>query len=166
MDNTLDKIKGWQKRAQKEAEKHDSCALKRAVKNVVPDREERQALYELFQEHKDYIDYLCLQVLPNKSRLTVKDLQQEAYILFQRSMVRYDENESSLTTWLGLDLKGLLFKYVKRHDMETVGENQEKYVGSHNDFNPSLSIPKIYEELIDEGKINDDVAEMYNRMTK
>jgi len=162
-----DLIEEWQRRAQQAAEKHDRHACKHAVQEVTPTNEEAQALYSLYDEHKADIEDWCREALAKAQGedappLELQDLMVEAYVLFQRSLVRYDSGKSSLRTYLQHDLRGRIRDYLKAMSEDRRPRTESKRE-DRSAIAPHFDVPSIYAELVEEGRVSRTAGRLWRR---
>jgi DNA-directed RNA polymerase specialized sigma24 family protein len=162
-----DLIEQWQTRAQREADLHARHACKRAVKKVTPTDEEARALYELYAEHESDIREWCKDALTKAQGedappVGLEDLMAESYVLFQRSLVRYDPEQSSLRTYLQHDLRGRIRDYLRSVSRQTAEREEQR--PDEASAAPKFHLDELYAELVDEGRVPAEVARIYKRL--
>lgn len=161
-------IESWQARAREEAKKHSRHELKKAVQNTTPTDEEARALYDLYAENKDDIVQWCENALAKAQGedappIRLEDVVSEAYVLFQRSLVRFETQEAGLRTYLQHNLRGRIRDYLssmseeRRERSETKQENRSAIA-------PGFDLAAVYSGLVDEGKVPAEAADLYNRL--
>jgi RNA polymerase sigma factor (sigma-70 family) len=137
------------------------------VKQVTPTDSEARALYELYSQHEEDIESWCKSALTKAQGedappVGLEDLMAESYVLFQRSLVRFDPEQSSLRTYLQHDLRGRIRDYLRSMS----GERKEREE-SHPDraaVAPKFHLPELYEELVDDGRVPAEAARIYSRL--
>jgi DNA-directed RNA polymerase specialized sigma subunit len=155
----MEELGDWQRRARQKAEQHSRHQCKKAVQETTPTDKEAEALFALYRKHKDDIKHWCRQALSKAqgTTLTLDDVMAEAYILFQRSLVRYDEEKAGLRTYLQHDLRGRIRDYLEAVTEEQ-GEQEEP---EDRVVAPGFDLVEIYEELIDEGRVSEEAEELW-----
>jgi len=162
----LDRISDWQARAQKEAEQHSHASTKKAVQNETPTDFEAGALYQLFALRAETVYHVAREELEHASEtnaLTLEDALQEAYVLFQRAMVQYDPKRGPLDLYLAHALKQRIRDYVEKHSATTSEDESE--VADTEAVAPGFSIPALYNELKEEGRVADAAEQLHDRIT-
>ncbi|MCS4087289.1 hypothetical protein GGQ10_002115 [Salinibacter ruber] len=163
-----DQVKKWQARAREEAQKHSRHELKKAVQNTTPTDEEARALYELYAEHESDIREWCKNALAKAQGedappVGLEDVMAEAYILTQRSLVRFEPEEAGLRTYLQHDLRGRIRDYLSSMSEER-RERSETKQESRSAIAPGFDLAAVYSGLVDEGKVPAEAADLYNRL--
>ncbi|WP_103021474.1 hypothetical protein [Salinibacter altiplanensis] len=95
----LGALSGWLRRTRQAAEGYGRHATKQAVRDVDPTAEEQEALTALFALQAETIYWVCSDLLErytesahaDRPSLQLEDLLAEAYPLFLRALVRYDQ---------------------------------------------------------------------------
>lgn len=162
----LDRISDWQARAQQEAEQHDHASTKKAVQNCPPTDSEAGALYQLFASKAETVYHVAREELEHASEtnaLTLEDILQEAYVLYQRSMVRYDPERGTLKNYLAHALRQRIRDYIEKHSATTSEDESE--VTDTEAVAPGFSIPALYNELKEEGRVADTAEQLHDRIT-
>jgi hypothetical protein len=163
----LDRISDWQTRAQQEAEQHSHASTKKAVRECPPTDSEAGALYQLFALRAETVYHVAREELERASEvdaLELQDVLQEAYVLYQRSMVQYDPERGTLKNYLAHALRQRIKGYIQRHSA-TTSEDGESEVADGAAVAPGFSIPALYEELKEEGRVAAEAEELHNRIT-
>jgi len=98
-DPYLDALLDWFRRTRQAAENYSRHATKQAVRDIEPTVEEQEALTFLFALQAETIYWVCSDLLSryteskhaDRPSLQLEDLLTEAYPLFLRALVRYDQ---------------------------------------------------------------------------
>lgn len=157
-----DPIKEWQRRARKEAEHYDHHSLKKAVQSVTPTDQEARTIHALYTEHEEDIEHWCEEALAKARQASdtppVEDLKGEAYILFQRALIRYEEEKASLRTYLRHTLPGMIRDYLRSTSHET---REEEPQPDRTGTAPEFDLPGLYSELVEEEKVPAQAANLF-----
>lgn len=161
-------IEQWQTRARREAERHDHHACKRAVQETTPTDEQARSLHKLFAEHREDIRHWCKTALDkiegqDRPSVDIEDLMAEAYILMQRSLVRYDPEKAGLRTFLQHDLRGRIRDYLRSVSHESVAGTERPEREDREPIAPGFDIPQIYRELVQEGRVSPAAARLWRQ---
>jgi hypothetical protein len=163
----LEKIKGWQRDAQEVASKASYHQLKKAVQEVPPNDLEAQYLFKLYALWADAIYGICVHTYRTHSHnaaadepvVSLKDLLQESYILFQRAMVRSTTKEKMRSR-----LRARMAEHV-RTQMTVEDDPEERTPEEATDaIAPGFDLPEIYQELVDENRVSQESAKIWRRL--
>lgn len=160
-------IEQWQERAQAAAEEFERHACKRAVQEVTPTDREARELYELYSQHESDIEKWCETALAKAQGedappASLEDLVSESFILFQRSLVRYNPEEASLRTFLQHDLRGRIRDYLTAISEQSRPRSESKR-RDRGAIAPGFDVPSIYSELVEEGRVSRAAERLWRR---
>lgn len=163
-DELLQRISDWQSRARAAANDHSRHQTKKALRDEPPRDSEAGAIYQLYAMHSDTIWHVCHEELSKASQteaITIEDVLAEAYVLFQRALIQYDQDRGKLKTYLGRALRRRVQIYIDGHSHETTesDDREEEDKG----FAPGFNLGEIYQELVDEGRVSTDAQELFEK---
>ncbi|MCS3707198.1 hypothetical protein GGP62_002185 [Salinibacter ruber] len=171
MDNPIEQLEGWQRRARQVADEASSAGTKKAVQQTEMDEEEREAARHLFASCHDVIEEICRYVLRNERSgeqtpsLELEGLLHQSYLHFLRALVRFRPDKGELDQYLryamGSRLKAhVQSKSVHRDDRD---EEEREPVPSTTSFR-RFDVVAIVDELVESGRL-DVQKETWERLT-
>lgn len=165
IENHLAQISDWQERAQAVAAEASHNSTKRAVEECPPEGDEARAIYHLFALHAETIWHVCntaLEQTAETDAVSLEDVLQEAYPLFQRCLVSYDPDRGPLDLYLANALKRRVQIYLGSASHETTDDEQE--VEDEGRVAPGYDLPALYDELVEDGRVPESAVEVYDRL--
>jgi len=171
MNNPIDKLEDWRRRAGQVADAADSAGTKKAVKRVEMSQEERQAAQHLFASCQDTIEEICRYVLRNEQSgdetpsIELEGLLHQSYLHFLRALVRFDPNRGELEPYLRHAMGSRIKAYVQSKSTPRVEEDDEdrEPVPSTTSFR-KIDIVAVTQELVDAGRLGAE-EDMWERLT-
>jgi len=171
----LDKLRSWQRRAQAAADDASHNGTKQAVEETTMTDAEREAAGQLFSALEDTIFRVCehsyrkaIESEGEKPAVELEDVLQETYVLFLRSLVRYDPEKSDLQTYLLHALRRRVEVYLRsrserrQEDDRPPVRNSERFQGHSTqdgkgpeiDILSGFDVIEIVNELVEEGHLD------------
>lgn len=148
------------------ADEANRSGTKIALEECPPSDEEARALFALFAIEADTVYFACKDAMertPQVQALDLDDVLSESYVLFLRSMVRYDRERGELAPYLGHALRVRVKAYVKSMQHETSDE-EDMEVEDVSRVAPGFDIPELYQELKDEGRLPSRAQELWDQL--
>ncbi|AFH22439.1 hypothetical protein OSG_eHP25_00090 [environmental Halophage eHP-25] len=166
-EHYLNQLDDWFSEVKEKKSQYRRHQAKKAVREMNPSESEADSLYSLFALHAETIYYACKKGLQSYTKsgyedapgIELKDVLQEAYILFLRSLAGYDRNGASLDNYLENDLPGRIRDYL-RTQLRVPDEPENRNPVSEDTFGGvNVSIPGVYDDVV--GYLSEDAQELW-----
>jgi len=167
----LETIRYWQKRAQEVADQESRWQTKIAVQKVKPHPKEAQAIYKLFAINARTIYFVCRDAWESytysehrdEPHMTLEDLLSEAYILWQRSLVRYDgDGDRSLTRLVRGGLRDRVRDFLETKLSIPDDPESRREIGDTAPAAPTFRMADLYQDLVDNGVVSEIARKLWN----
>ena len=160
----LDAIKDWQEEAQALGYRYHKN--KRALEDCPPPPDVQDALYALFAIWSPHIHYHCRLALESHTHSTaadepalqLDDLLQDAWTLFLRAMVPSTTRDEAMGR-----LRARLAEHVRTHLVLDDDPEQRDPVPSADYAAPGFNVPRLYDELRQEGRLSNRAEQLWDR---
>lgn len=159
-------LESWQVQARRVAEEASRHGNKQAVQEVVPGPAAAEALYGLFARHAEDIWHVCREIHnqyvqsshADEPSLSLEDLLQEAYPLYQRAMVQAEGKYEMLNR-----LEARMAEYV-RSQLVTRDDPEARPEVASEPASAEVDLVAMYDCLCDEDRVPDEAADLWDRI--
>jgi hypothetical protein len=156
----MDAIKAWQEEARTVADEAGRHGTKKAVQECPPSDEAARALFEAFAIEAEVVFHVCREAYQaytdsgheDEPHLSLEDLLQEAYVLFQRSMVRF-QGERTLERHVRRPFRDRVRAYLDAQLSTYDDPENRPAVEDQAAFAPGYDMAGIYDELREEDRL-------------